>query len=528
MISLLVVILIDLLFLFVSLYDMQMLQQNSYNERKKYFRFLKYDFLKNDNVYCFLIKLLFIICLIIYAKFDLYLTILYSIVLLFLVYLAYTNYKKHNNKLPLKFTKRMIRIYLFDCILFILLQILLSNISLTLFASILLAYILLHTYITIVIVYLLTPIEKMVFNHYKNMAMEKLGRMNNINIIGVTGSFGKTSTKMILDSILKTKYKGFYTPASFNTPNGILMTINGEKTIFNDYFISEMGAKNIGEIKELCDLVHPKYGILTSVGAAHLESFKTLDNVCKTKFELIESLPEDGVAILNKDDEYQRNYKLKNKCAVIWVGIDRAADVKAENIKISNKGTSFEIVFKKEKETIKVSTILLGNKNVYNILQAAALAKYLGVDNKNIILGIKNIPPINHRLEIKKVNNMTIIDDAFNSNPEGAKNALDVLNLMDGTKYIITPGMIEMGDKQEELQRNFGMQMASVCDKVYLVGPKQTKPIYDGLIKKKYNENNIKVFKSFKEAYNDVIKTSGNKKITVLIENDLPDSYMEE
>jgi len=524
--SIIMVILIDLLFLYTALYELQMLQQNSYNENNKFYKFLMEDIKKNYKTY--LLKYLFGISLLLFRDMNIYLLLFYIVIMMVLVVNAYINYIKHNDKLPLKFTKRMLRISGLDILFFVLLQIICAKLSYSYFAGLTLIYISVNAYILIVIICLLKPVERSIFNHYKKEALAKLNKMNNLNIIGITGSFGKTSTKMILDSILRTTYKGFFTPASFNTPNGILMTINNEPTIFNDYFISEMGAKNIGEIKELCDLVYPKYGILTSIGAAHLESFKTLDNICKTKFELIESLPNDGVAILNKDDEYQRKYKLQNKCHVIWIGINKDADVMAENIKITNKGTSFDIVFKKDHKKISVNTILLGEKNIYNILSSVALAKHLGVLDKQIIQGVKNIAPINHRLEIKENRNITIIDDSFNSNPEGAKNALEVLNLMEGTKVIITPGMVEMGEEQEQLNEKFGMQMADVCDKVFLVGKKQTAPIYNGLIKKKYPKENIFIYNSFKEAYNEVVKTSGNQKMTILIENDLPDSYMEE
>ncbi|MBE6149021.1 MAG: UDP-N-acetylmuramoyl-tripeptide--D-alanyl-D-alanine ligase [Firmicutes bacterium] len=520
------VLLLDLLFIFTLLYELQMLQQNSYNENGKFYRFLINDIKKNYKIY--LLKYLLGFVLLLSKDINIWLFIFYLLTMIILVVSAYANYQKHNDKLPLKFTKRVMRIISLDLIFYVLLQIISARYTLSQFTGLSLIYISINAFVLIIVVYLLQPIEKMVFNRYKKMALAKLDKMKNVKIIGITGSFGKTSTKMILDSLLRTTYKGFYTPASFNTPNGLLLTINNEPTIFNDYFISEMGAKNIGEIKELCDLVHPKYGILTSIGAAHLESFKSLENVCKTKFELIESLPSDGVAILNKDDEYQRKYQLKNKCKVIWIGIENEADVMAQNMKITNKGTTFDIVFKSQKKKLTVTTILLGQKNIYNILSSVALANHLGVKDQAIIQGVKNIAPINHRLEIKKHNNITIIDDSFNSNPEGAKNAIEVLALMDGEKVIITPGMVEMGDKQAELNEMFGKQIADVCDKVYLVGKKQTEPIYNGLIKNKYSHDKIFVCRSFKEAYNEVVKTSGNQKMTILIENDLPDSYMEE
>jgi len=518
--------LVDVLYLFTSLFESHMLQQKSYNAKKKYLHFFLKDVKKNLKIY--LLKYLFCILLLIDNKSSAFFYAFVIAVLALLIFSAYENFTKHNEKLKLKFTSRMIRIMSLDYLFFILFEIFSRSCQINAFLGMVLLYICLHPFILMFIIILLTPVEKMVFNHYKSAALEKLGKMNNLKIIGITGSFGKTSTKMVLNSILASKYKGFFTPSSFNTPNGILKTINSENTIFNDYFICEMGATKNGEIKQLSDLVKPKYAILTSIGAAHLETFKSIENVCKTKFELVESLGKDGLAVLNKDDRYQRNYKIKNKCNVIWIGIQNKADVMAQNISVSSKGTTFDIYFKNSDEAINVTTSLLGSKNIYNILASVALAKNLGLSNAQIISGVKNIKQVAHRLELKEYKNMLIIDDSFNSNPVGAKTALEVLSLMDGIKVIITPGMVEMGKEEEKLNYEFGREIAKVCDKVYLVGKNQTKPIYDGLKKEKYDEKNIKVFNKFKDAYNDVLKSFGNKKVCVLIENDLPDSYTED
>lgn len=523
-----VILIISIVVIGISfLYNNLMLQQNSYNENKKYFAYAKEDYLKRRL--SFNVTLLLTVIILFYLnKFTNLAFGLYLVIMFLLGIIGLLQYKKYNQKLPLKWTKRMLRICFTEMLLLgacnTIGYFFLSD---AVYAALNIFFLFLIPLVIILTVFLLKPIEKMIFNHYKKEALAKLKKMNNLKVIGITGSFGKTSTKMILNSILNTTFKGFYTPASFNTPNGLLLTINNEKTIFNDYFISEMGAKKVGEIKELCDLVHPRYGILTSIGEAHLETFKSLENIQKTKFELIESLPEDGLGILNKDDAYQRDYQLKNNPQIIWIGIQNEADVMAKNIKVTNKGTTFDIYFKKDKKTIQVSTILLGMKNVYNILASCALAHVLGVSDKNIIKGVKEIKPINHRLEIKALGNMTIIDDSFNANPVGAKNALDVLGLMPDKKIIITPGMIEMGEKEEELNHTFGTQIADVCDKVYLVGKKQTKPIYEGLLEKNYPEKDIIIKKSFNEAFAEVKKSYGNQKIIVLLENDLPDSYME-
>ena len=141
-------------------------------------------------------------------------------------------------------------------------------------------------------------------------------------------------------------------------------------------------------------------------------------------------------------------------------------------------------------------------------------------------MGVKKVSTIEHRLELKKFDNITIIDDAYNSNPVGAKMAIDVLSLMDGKKIIVTPGMIELGEKQYEYNMEFGKQIAKVCDEVILIGKEQTKPILDGLKKSKYNEKNIHILNDVKDAF-PLMKKLSDKKTFVLLENDLPDIFNE-
>ncbi len=523
--SVIALILCDILFFFISLFDLQMFQQNGYNNKNRYLKFLL-NFLKRNYIWTILRVVLIALMFIIPTTSKL----LFLFVLLYIIVLiiqSIMNYISHNTKLPLKFTSRVIRTISIDYLLYIIVQIVSFTKNYNIIVLALMSFILLHPFILLFVNLLLQPVEKHIFNKYKKQAISKLNRMPDLRIIGITGSYGKTSTKLVLNSVLSAKYKGFCTPGSFNTPNGNIMTINAENDIFNEYFISEMGAKKEGEIKEICDIVHPKYAIITKIGEAHLEFFKSIENICNTKFELVESLGKDGVAILNKDDPYQKNYKIKNKCNVIWIGIKTSADVMAKNIKITNEGTTFDVYFAKEDHSVTVSTVLLGQKNVYNILAACALGHYFGLSDKELVLGVKRIAPISHRLEVRNVQNTTIIDDSYNSNPEGSKTALEVLSLMEGCKYIITPGMIELGEKQYELNKEFGKEIAKVCDKVYLIGKNQTKPIQDGLTDAKYSFDNVKIFNQFKEAYNDIIKTSGNKKSVILIENDLPDSFTE-
>ena len=306
------------------------------------------------------------------------------------------------------------------------------------------------------------------------------------------------------------------------------MTVNNYMDKFTDIFIAEMGAYVKGEIAGLCKLVKPKYGILTTIGTAHLESFGSEENIIKGKFELIESLPSDGFGVLNGDDPKQVNYKLKNKVKTIWIGINnKDVDVLAKNIKCTNKGTEFDVLFKDKNETHHFETRLLGKHNVYNILAAIACGKEFGIDIDDLQQAVRTVKPIEHRLEIKKLGNFYQIDDAYNSNPVGAKNACEILGMMPGYKIMVTPGMIELGDKEDELNRIFGEQIAEVADEVILIGEKKTKPIKEGIISKGFDKDKIIVFNDVREAYPYISNVALDKEVYALFENDLPDTYNE-
>ena len=351
--------------------------------------------------------------------------------------------------------------------------------------------------------------------------------MKSLKVIGITGSYGKTSSKNILNDILNIKYNSMPTPKNFNTPFGLMITINNYLDKFTDVFIAEMGACQAGDIKELCDLVHPKYGIITKIGVAHLATFGSRENIQKTKFELIESLPSDGVGILNGDDDWQRSYKIKNNCKIKWIGIDSEdVDVRATNITLSPKGTTFDCYFKGDDKPYKFETQLLGYNNVYNILASIALGKEFGMTIEQLKAGVAKVKAVEHRLELKRNGDITIIDDAYNSNPTGAKMALDVLKMMPGKHIVVTPGMIELGDEEYQKNKEFGAQIAESTDEVILVGVEKTKPILEGLKEKGYDESKIHVINDVLKAF-PLIQTLKEKETYVLLENDLPDIFNE-
>ena len=506
---------------------LHILQQNWYNDGFRYLKWIK-DNLGKVFINIDILFVIFFIGKYLSEKFIIFLFIIfYGVCALIFV----KKRKKEQVKKPLAYTSRVKRLIFTEILLFIalitVLTILISEENFYKLYLILGLFIYLD-YIVIFIVNLINkPVEKLVYYYYFNKAKNKLASLNTLDVIGITGSYGKTSSKNILNDILSIKYDVLPTPKNFNTPNGLMITINNYLDKFTKLFIAEMGAFKQGEIKELCDFVHPKYGIITKIGTAHLESFGSQENIQKGKFELIESLPSGGVGVLNADDELQVSYKLKNNCKILWVGIDSEdVDVKASNIKMTYQGMTFDVIFKGDKTKYNFETKLLGKNNIYNILAGLALGKYLGISVSQLQMGVKRVKAVEHRLELKKFGSINIIDDAYNSNPVGSKMAVDVLGLMPGKKIIVTPGMIELGDKQYEYNNTFGKQIADVCDEVILVGKEQTKPIYDGLVEKKFDEKHIYVINDVKLAFK-LMKDLEDGETYVLLENDLPDIFNE-
>ncbi|HIU40790.1 MAG TPA: UDP-N-acetylmuramoyl-tripeptide--D-alanyl-D-alanine ligase [Candidatus Aphodocola excrementigallinarum] len=522
-------------FIVLLIYDfkksLHMAQQNLYNDDKRFLKWTIKDFSALKTPFkCSLVVLITYLILVIFRLDSKVITSIYFLVVCLIILILKIKENKNSDvKISLKVTARVKRLIFTNVILFLILVFALSFIkSINIIYLLLFLYDLLINFVVMISIIINKPVEKLVYLSYKNKAVKKLKDMKNLKVIGITGSYGKTSSKNILSDILNVKYNALPSPKNFNTPYGLIITVNNHLDKFDDILIAEMGAYKVGEIKELCDLVKPKYGILTKIGTAHIEIFGSQENIQKGKFELIESLPHDGIGVLNADDKLQVDYKLKNDCKIIWIGIEnKDADVRAVDIKTSNKGTTFNVIFKGDKKKYEFTTKLLGYNNVYNILASLALAKEFGLSIDQMKKAVSGVRSVEHRLELRKAGNITYIDDSYNSNPVGSKMALEVLKEMPGLRIVMTPGMVELGDKSYELNKAFGTYMKDSTDKVILVGKKITKPILDGLKEVKYNDKNIYVVKSTKEAFSLVKSLTGNKEAYVLIENDLPDIYNE-
>lgn len=499
-------------------YDLQMMQQNSYRN-DRYVRWLKGNFFSANRLFA-LAMLVIVAC---FPK-NLFWTVFAGVLLALLGWrLLKTKYKK-----PLVFTARAIRIYATSVLLIVVLVTAAAGIFHTWAAGMIVAGILAFLSFGVVLSanVLLMPVEKSINRHYYNDAKRILAGMPGLKVIGITGSYGKTSTKHYLYRILSEKYNVLMTPGSYNTTLGVIRTIREQMKPYHNVFIVEMGAKQRGDIREICDLVHPSVGILTAVGEQHLESFKTIENVQATKFELIDSLPPDGIAVLNDDFEYIASRPVTGVANVFRYSLkDKKADYHAEDIRYGTTYTEFTLTGP-EMQPQSYTTQLAGSCNISNLLAACITAEKLGVDYPSVKLAVSQIEQVEHRLNVKRTpGGITIIDDAFNSNPQGAAMALEVISrFTSGRRIVVTPGMIELGAKQYFHNQEFGRQLAVSCDYAIVVGSYNRDAIVSGLREAGFPEEKIYRAADFTDAsahLKQIVRTGD----TVLYENDLPDTF---
>ncbi len=367
------------------------------------------------------------------------------------------------------------------------------------------------------------PIEEGINRHYINDAARILRQMPDLKIIGVTGSYGKTSVKYYLNTLLSSQYNVLHTPGNYNTTLGVVRTIRENMKPFHEIFICEMGAREVGDIKEICDLVHPDYGIITSIGPQHLQSFHTIENIISTKFELADAVPASGKVFLNYDNDYIRNHKIDKD--VVSYGISQEGEAyRAYDIAVSPKGSVFKMKDMTGKE-YEFHTRLVGSHNVQNIAGAIAVANILGIPMEKLLYPVKQLESVPHRLQLVRQGDRIVLDDAYNSNKSGFKAALDTLAMFRELRILMTPGMVELGDKEYDENKEVGVYAADKCDYAVLVGGERTKPIQDGLLEAGFTPSRMIVVDTLQEGFNMVAAIPNERQKVILIENDLPDNY---
>lgn len=382
----------------------------------------------------------------------------------------------------------------------------------------------------------LWPIESLIKLRYYLEAYNKVRKLKPF-VIGITGSYGKTSTKYILNHILSCATGDcLMTPKSVNNIMSVARIIREQLEEKHKYFIVEMGAYRKGSIRKKCKFTPPKLSIITSVGDAHYERFKSLDNVAKAKFEIAEETIKNwGEVVINADqisEKHIREYvKDKSKFTAVFsehnVSVDEKYEIK--NIEESEEGLKFIINRENKNEDYEIELPLFGQHQVYNAALAFVSALKLGIPPQTIITSLRTVPQIEHRLEVKRgENNITIIDDAYNSNPVGFTKALMLLKNLgeksDRIKILVTPGMVELGNLHDEIHFSMGEMSANAADIILLINVERVESFLNGFYSSPAKNKRMVPVKNLEDAQK-WIRENIKKDAVILYENDLPDLY---
>lgn len=367
----------------------------------------------------------------------------------------------------------------------------------------------------IIINALFLPIDVFVKELLVFFAKNKIRKFNNLKIIGIAGSYGKTGMKDLIATVLAEKYEVVKTRESVNTPVGIGMTILKEVNEKTDVLVIEMGEYYSGDIKNICSIAPPQISVITGINEAHFERLKSIDNTIGTIFEIAQNMKPNGLLLLNgKDKHIKNNYKKFVTGQEIYF--------------YSSKG---KVEFNEDAPGFiyqKLFFPVLGQYNLDKIDGVIYLAKKFKLSSQEIESGLKKIKTPPHRLQpnLNREKNILVVDDSYNGNPDGVEEAIKTLSLFKKRRKIfVTPGLVEIGNKNREIHKKIGKRLNDVVDLVILVKNSVTPYIEDGLISAGFNAKNILMFDSMMEAQNNLgnILKSGD---VVLFQNDWPDNYV--
>ena len=367
---------------------------------------------------------------------------------------------------------------------------------------------------------IMEPFEKLIKSCYIKKAKKILNKFKGTKI-AITGSFGKSSTKSFLFNILKSRFKVLCTPKNFNTPMGLCRTARESLSDYYEVFIVEMGAKKRGDIKELMEMLKPKYGIMTAIGEQHLETFGDLENIKKTKFEMCEHMLKGGCVVFDCAND------VTESLCQIYRGEKREVNKEKgfsyiTNLKMSTSGCKFKLHL--GCKDFDVKTKIIGKLLLNDLVAAASMAYLIGMDAKSIVDAMENIEPFPHRLQVIQTPYSTIIDDSYNSNYFGAEQALETLKMFKGKKIVITPGFVEQGAKQYEMNYKLGKLIAESCDEVIIMNKVNQTPIMKGILAGGKSEDKIYYAKTRQQQI-ELLQQLQEKGSVVLFENDLPDNF---
>ncbi|OGH86400.1 MAG: hypothetical protein A2493_01060 [Candidatus Magasanikbacteria bacterium RIFOXYC12_FULL_33_11] len=382
-----------------------------------------------------------------------------------------------------------------------------------------------------IIVYLMNIISQLVKDYIARMATKKMMHYKKMRVIGITGSYGKTTTKEILSQLLSHKFKVIKTPKNINTDIGISRFIL--KTSFKDvdYFVVEMGAYSIGEINKICNIVKPEIGILTAISPQHLSLFGSIENIQTAKYELLRSLPKNGLAITNSDNKYCREFLADLKSKVLTFGFDEEYNPNClvKDMKETDTGIRCKLIrnIDSEKLEVELQTKLFGDYNISNLQPSLLTATHLGFNIDEIKEALKRIESPGNALRVQKYGEALLLNDTYNSNPDGFRAAINALSRYSHSykKVIITRGILELGELSDEIHEQIGGEIAFVADELVIIAPDFVIPLKKG-VGTKY-QTNVIIQYNYKEilAYIQKLK---NEKTVILLENKMPQIVKEE
>jgi len=393
----------------------------------------------------------------------------------------------------------------------------------------LLADILLPTVISFVVL-AFEPFFVFLRNQILRKAKSRMSEFKNLKVIGVTGSYGKTSTKEFLTTILSAQFNVLATPEHKNSEMGIAQTILESLNEKHQIFIVEMGAYNKGGIKLLCDMVSPQIGIVTGVNQQHLSTFGSLDNLLSAEGgrELANALPKDGVMILNGDNKYCLDlYKnINGRKKLYSVKGDRVdSDIWTEDILVKENSISF-VAISKEKEIQNFEVNVLGGQQVQNLLGAILIAKELGMSLEKISDACKTIRQEQAGMTLQDgVYGIKLIDSSYSSNPDGVMADLDYLNVFTGKKVIVMPCLIELGKTSAEAHEQIGKKIAEICDLAVITSKDYFEEIKRGAMENGMKEENILLCGRVDEIFT-AVTTFCKSGDVVLLEGRVPESLI--
>lgn len=285
-------------------------------------------------------------------------------------------------------------------------------------------------------------IEKMLFNGFKVKAEKKIESLEGLTVVGITASYGKTSIKNYIEHLLQAKYKTYATPRSVNTLGGIMKDVNDDLPADTEVYVVEMGARGEGDIAEITTFVNPHYVIVGKIGPAHIEYFKTMENIRNTKMEILQT------ARL-KEAWVHASAMVKPETIVHTFGEKENLDIKSplpvpeyliEDVKATLEDTSFTL------NGVRYSASILGAFNAMNLAAAVLVAKELGLSDEEIQKGLSTLKAVDHRLQRIDAGGKVILDDSFNGNIDGTMASFELASTYKGRKVVITPGLVEVDD----------------------------------------------------------------------------------